>query len=333
MFFYINIKSKIRILALPRLTTNLLLVLHLIKYTLMDRQNMNYSRDINTIKDTALILEGGGMRCVFTSGVLDFFMEHNIEFPYTIGVSGGASNGLSYMSRQKGRSNYANTTLMSSHPYIGLGTLLKKGKIIDLEFLFKEFAFKIYPFDFDTFFKNKNHFEMVTTHCITGAAHYLSETSNVSRLFSIGLASCSLPIINPVVMVDGEPMTDGGLADSIPLARALGKGYKKAVVILTQNRGYRKSKSYIKIPPFFIPKFPMVRDMLYSRPNRYNEQLEWIEKLENSGQIIVIRPEKPLKVGRLTNDVKSLTELYNEGYDVAKNWYLKMSVGADSPNE
>ena len=282
---------------------------------------MNHSSNIHTIRDTALILEGGGMRCVFTSGVLDFFMEQNIEFPYTIGVSGGASNGLSYMSKQKGRSNYANTTLMKTHPYIGLGTLLKKGRVIDIDFLFNEFAFKIYPFDFNTFFNNKCHFEMVTTHSITGEAYYLSETSNINRLFEIALATCSLPIINPIAMVDGEPMTDGGLADSIPLSRAFSHGYKKAVVILTQTRGYRKSKSYIKIPSFFSPKYPKTIEMLHSRPDRYNTQLKWIEELEDKGDIIVLRPEKPLKVGRLTNDIKSLTELYNEGYSVAKRWY------------
>ena len=286
--------------------------------------NMSQSSDTHKIEDTALILEGGGMRCVFTSGILDFFMDNNIEFPYTIGVSGGASNGLSYMSKQKGRSNYANTTLMDEHKYAGFSTLLKKGRIIDIDFLFNEFAFEIYPFDFDAFFKNKNSFEMVTTHCVTGDAHYLSEQSNVSRLFNIGLASCSLPIINPVAMVDEEPMTDGGLSNSIPLDRAFSLGYKKALVILTQNKGYRKPKSRIKIPPFFIHKYPKVREMLHSRPQRYNEQLEWIEGMEDKGEIVVIRPMSTLKVGRFTNDTKLLTELYNEGYNAAKELYSKM---------
>lgn len=275
-------------------------------------------------KSTALVLEGGAMRSVFTVGVLDFFMEQGIEFPYTIGVSGGASNGLSYMSRQKGRSHYINIPLLQKRPYMGLSSLIRTGRIIDMKFLFNEVAFEIYPFDIKAYFSNPNIFEVVATHCVTGEAHYLSERSDVNRLLNISMASCSLPIISPIIDVDGAPMTDGGLVDSIPLARAFGQGYKHAIVVLTQNEGYRKSPSRFKIPWLFLPKYPKVREMLYSRSERYNKQIEFVEQMESEGRITIFRPQKPLKVGRFTKNGNHLQELYDEGYSVAKEWYAAL---------
>ena len=288
---------------------------------------MNNSRqDVFDIKSTALVLEGGAMRSVFTAGVLDFFMDKELQFPYTIGVSGGASNGLSYISKQRGRSYYANITLMEQRPYVGLAPLIKTGRIIDTKFLFNELAFKLYPFDFKACFANPTSFEMVTTNCVTGDAHYLSERSNPDRLLKITEASCSLPIISPMVDVDGELMTDGGLADSIPLVHALEQGYESAIVVLTQNKGYRKSAAHFKMPSFILPQYPKVVDLLYTRSQRYNNQIELIEQLEREGRVTILRPNKPLKVGRFTTNIDSLQELYDEGYDIAKEWYSKLRV-------
>lgn len=287
----------------------------------------SYNRVFLDDKSTALVLEGGAMRTIFTVGVLDFFMENEIEFPYTIGVSGGATNGLSYMSKQKGRSHYINILLQQERPYMGLSTLIKTGRLIDLKFLFSEMAFNIYPFDTAAYFSNPNIFEVVSTHCETGEAHYLSERLDPSRLLQITLASCSLPIISPVVDLNGEPMTDGGLADSIPLIRALEQGYSHAIVVLTQNKGYRKKTSRFKIPWLFLPKYPKVREMLNSRADRYNKQLEFVEQMEREGRITIFRPQKALKVGRFTKDANHLQELYDEGYAIAKSWYEGLNGG------
>ena len=278
------------------------------------------------IKSTALVLEGGAMRSVFTAGVLDFFMDKGLEFPYTIGVSGGASNGLSYLSKQRGRSHYANITLMQERPYVGLGTLIRTGRIIDMKFLFNELAFKLHPFDFDTYFRNPAISEMVTTNCVTGDAHYLSEGSDADRLLKIAHASCSLPIVSPMVEVDGEMMTDGGLVDSIPVVRALGSGYSHAVVVLTQNEGYRKSASRFKLPPFVLSEYPRVKDLLFSRAGRYNNQLALVEQLESEGRVTVFRPRKPLKVGRFTTNINYLQELYDEGYEIAEEWFCGLDI-------
>lgn len=155
-------------------------------------------------KDTGLVLEEGGLRGVFTCGVLDCFMDHGIRFPFTIGVSAGACNGLSYMSGQRGRAKASNIDLMEK-------------QLVD--------------------------FMLVTTNCLTGKAEYFEEKASSERVMDIVRASSSLPFVSPVTYVDGVPMLDGGIADSIPIEYAMSQGYDKLVVVLTRNKGYRKKHS------------------------------------------------------------------------------------------
>ncbi len=275
--------------------------------------NMNNNR--------ALILEGGGMRGVFTAGVLDYFLDNDIRFPYVIGVSAGCTNACSYLSGQRGRSIYAYTTLLEEHPYIGLRPLIKRGELFDMDILYNIFPNQIYPFDMDTFTKDETIFESVTTDAITGEACYLEKPTTFDRLILTLQASGSLPFINRVVDVDGVPMVDGGVADSIPLKRALSHGYKDALVVSTQYRGFRKKVSRHKIPKWIYPKYPKVIEMLKRRASHYNAQIERVERLVMQGKISVIRPSVPLTVGRLTTETKPLRELYTQGYAAAKVWH------------
>ena len=190
---------------------------------------------------TGLVLEGGGMRGVFTCGVLDFFLDHNIDFTYGVGVSAGACNGLSYMSRQRGRAKYSNIDLLEKYRYIGFKYLLTQRCIFNQKLLYDDFPKRIIPYDYDTCFANPMEFEMVTTDCCTGQALYLQERKDSDRLLQICKASSSLPYVSPTVEVDGIPMLDGGIVDSIPLERSIARGHERNVVVLTRNRGYRKS--------------------------------------------------------------------------------------------
>ncbi len=266
---------------------------------------------------TGLVLEGGGMRGVFTCGVLDYFMDHNLRFPYTIGVSAGAGNGLSYISRQRGRAKYSNIDLLEKYHYIGMKNLIKKKNIMDFDLLFGEIPEKILPFDYDTFFSSSERFVMVTTNCETGEANYFEEKKDKKRLLNICRASSSLPIVCPITYVDTIPMLDGGIVDSIPLLHAVNDGYKKNVVVLTRNKGYRKETKDYKVPSFVYRKYPKIREALSHRCAVYNEQLEMVERMEDEGCIMAIRPEKPVIVDRIERDVQKLTDLYNEGYDCA----------------
>lgn len=279
------------------------------------------SYNITITPTTALILEGGGMRGVFTCGVLDYFMDQGIRFPYTIGVSAGACNGLSYMSGQRGRAKYSNIDLLEKYDYIGLRHLLKKRNIMDFDLLFREFPEHILPYDYDTYFATPERYVMVTANCITGKANYFEEKSDSKRVIDIVRASSSLPFVCPIAYVDNIPMLDGGIVDSIPLQHAIDEGYNtQNVVVLTRNKGYRKESKDIKIPSFLYRKYPKMREALSRRGALYNEQLEMVERMEAEGRITVIRPEKPIVVDRVERNIQRLTDLYEEGYEVASRY-------------
>lgn len=266
---------------------------------------------------SGLVLEGGGMRGVFTCGVLDNFMDRGIRFPYTIGVSAGACNGLSYMSEQRGRAKFSNIDLLDKYHYIGFRHLITKGSIMDFKLLFEEFPTRIIPYDYARYAKCTERYEMVTTDCATGQACYYEEKSDPRRIIDIVRASSSLPYVCHIAKVDGREMLDGGIADSIPIMRARDLGYDNNVVVLTRNKGYRKSDKLSFVPPLVYRKYPALRDALRRRNMEYNKQIALVEELEERGDIVVIRPERPIEVGRMERDVKRLIALYDEGYDLA----------------
>lgn len=269
---------------------------------------------------TGLVLEGGGMRGVFTSGVLDAFMKHEIYFPYVVAVSAGACNGLSYMSRQPRRARWSNIDMLEKYDYISLHSLIHNGSIFDPNILYERFPEEFIPFDYDAYEHNKALFEMVTTNCKTGRAMYLSERSDRRRLTQIVKASSSLPFVAPITEVDGIPMLDGGIVDSIPIVRSIDTGHTENVVVLTRNRGYRSTEPDFKIPKLIYGDYPRLRVALSRRTEEYNKQLELIERMEDWGEIIVIRPERPLEVGRITQDVNKLERLYEEGFSLGERF-------------
>ena len=266
---------------------------------------------------SGLILEGGGMRGVFTCGVLDNLMDRGVRFPYTIGVSAGACNGLSYMSNQRGRAKYSNIDLLDKYHYVSLRHLIFKGNIMDFDLLFDEFPNRIIPYDYPAYAACPERYEMVTTSCRTGRACYFEEKHNPERIIDIVRASSSLPFVSPISYVDGRPMMDGGVADSIPLGRARELGYDNNVVVLTRNKGYRKPSKPVFVPPFAYRKYPELRRAIRARNGVYNEQVELIEALEAAGELVVIRPERPIEVGRMERDAGKLLALYDEGYSCA----------------
>lgn len=265
-------------------------------------------------RNTGLVLEGGGMRGVFTSGVLDAFMKHGVYFRYVVAVSAGACNGMSYISRQPRRARLSNIDFLTQYGYIGWRHLLKQGCIFDQELLYDKFPNEYLPFDFDTFFQWSATFEMVTTNCLTGQAEYLTESKDRQRSLDIVRASSSLPYVSKIVRVDDIPMLDGGIVDSIPVMRAIETGHPQNVVILTRNKGYRSKERDRKIPPFVYKKYPRLRVALSRRVAAYNEQLQLVERLEELGKVVCIRPQRPMEVGRMEKDIGRLERLYQEGF-------------------
>ena len=176
------------------------------------------------------------------------------------------------------------------------------------------------PYDFDAFFGNPDEFEMVTTNCLTGQACYLTEKHDRQRLLDIVKASSSLPYVCKIVDVDGVPMLDGGVVDSIPVGRAMERGHEHNVVVLTRNYGFRTTEKDRKIPHFIYKNYPKLRVALSHRCEAYNRQLAMIEELESQGRIVCIRPERPVNVGRMEKDIDKLELLYEEGLELGEKF-------------
>lgn len=275
---------------------------------------------------TGLVLEGGGMRGVFTAGVLDAMMKSEVYFPYVVAVSAGALHGLSYMSRQPRRARWSSIDMLKKYGYISLRSLVHNGSIFDPNILYERFPKEIIPFDYKTYEQNPATFEMVTTNCKTGRAMYLSERYDHHRLIQIAKASSSLPFVSQITDVDGIPMLDGGIVDSIPIVRSIDTDHHENVVVLTRNRGYRSTEPDIKIPKIVYKEYPRLRVALSRRIDEYNRQLDLIERMEDWGEIVVIRPERPLEVGRITQDVVKLERLYEEGFQLGERFCKSLSI-------
>ena len=270
-------------------------------------------------RKTGLVLEGGGMRGVFTSGVLDAFMKHQLYFRYVVAVSAGACNGLSYASHQPRRARLSNIDMLVKYDYLSLKHLIRQGCIFDPELLYDRFPNELIPYDYDTYFSNDMTFEMVVTNCLTGRAEYLEEhEGNRQRLLDICRASSSLPYVSKIIDVDGSLYLDGGIVDSIPVMRAIETGHKLNVLVLTRNRGYRNTGRDRKIPPFIYKKYPRLRVALSHRIAVYNRQLEMVERMEDSGEALVIRPLRPMDVDRIEKDPAKLEALYEEGFSLGE---------------
>ena len=269
-------------------------------------------------KHTALVLEGGGMRGVFTSGVLDWMIDNNITFPYLVGVSAGSSNALSFASHQRGRAKYTFSDLQVERHYLGIHNLWRHHSIMDMDLLYRELPEKIWPYDYEAYRTNPMRVESVATDCLTGEAVYLEEKENPERIIDIVRASSALPFACPIAYVDGKPMIDGGIADSIPLQHALEQGYEQAVVVLTRQKGYRKEEKEVKIPPFIYARYPKLRKAIRTRAMHYNAQVELVERLEQEGRITVIRPDNPVEVARIETDLNKMNALYEHGFEVAE---------------
>lgn len=275
-------------------------------------------------RNTSLVLEGGGMRGVFTSGVLDAFMKYKLYFHYIVAVSAGACNGLSYASRQPRRARISNIDMLAKYDYIGLRHLVTQGCIFDPDLLYHRFPYELIPFDYEAYFhncRNGDIFEMVVTNCQTGFAEYLSESSgDTHRLNALARASSSLPYVSKIVEIDGKELLDGGIVDSIPILRSIETGHDTNVVISTRNKGWRDTGRDHKQPKFIYRNYPRLRVALSRRIEAYNRQLDLVDELEEQGKILVIRPEEPIVVGRMEKDVDKLEHLYEEGFRLGEQF-------------
>lgn len=279
------------------------------------------------IERATMVLEGGATRGIFTSGVLDYLMEQDFYTSHVIGVSAGSCNAVDYVSRQPGRTRDCMIPTDKSGQYIyGVGKFVKEKSLMNMDLIFDIYPNEKLPFDYDTYFQSEIMCEIVTTNCETGKAEYLSEKSDRERLMKICRASCSLPLITPIVNVDNVPYVDGGLADSVPVERAMKKGNDKVIVILTRNEGYRKkpiSQGMARVYKRAYRSYPNLVRAIRTRSYRYNREMDLIDRLEQEGKIFVLRPQvKP--VSRIERDTDTLMGFYTHGYELMEKEYERL---------
>lgn len=274
-----------------------------------------------------LVIEGGAKRGVFASGVLDYLMEKDIYFSNVIGVSMGACNATSYVSKQKGRMKDCIIIKEKQYGYLNdIKACLKQKSLMNMDLLFDKYPNELFPFDYDTYFNSETTCELVTTNCITGKAEYMTETKDRERLMKLCRASSSMPLVSPIVNIDDIPYLDGGIADSIPIKRAQAIGNDKIVLLLTRNPGYRKkgiTRGAADIYRRCYKNYPNFIKTAIRRNALYNKQMQYVEKLEREGKVCLIRPLIPT-IGRLESNPDTLTNFYEHGYNLMRRDYDKL---------
>lgn len=267
-----------------------------------------------------LIMEGGAMRGMFTAGVTDVMMENEISFDGAVGVSAGAAFGCNYKSGQIGRAIRYNRKYCNDKRFAGMGSLIRTGNLFNTEFAYGEVPLKYDVFDFDTYEKNPMEFYVVCTDIETGRAVYHRYEGLNDHGFDWIRASASLPLVSQIVEIDGMKLMDGGMADSIPIRFFEEKGYDRNIVILTQPKDFVKKKnSMMPVIKVKYRKYPNLVETVENRHIVYNQTLSYIDERERQGEVLVIRPEESLNIGKVEKNPDKLQEVYEAGRSIAES--------------
>lgn len=267
---------------------------------------------------TGLVLEGGALRAIFSSGVCDALLDGNIMTDYVIGVSAGIAYGVSYVSKQSRRNLEVVTRYAPDKRYMGMNNLVDKSNrsYFGLKFAYDTIPNELIPFDYDTFATYPGEVEAVVTNLNTGRADYLPvpRHDKESRLLQ---ATCAMPLLFPIYRINGQPYLDGGAADSIPWQRALEQGCERVLVVLTRPRSYRrKPDQMIRLIRKQYKQYPKFVRAMETRAERYNQNRKQLFEMEREGKLMVIAPQSTLGVGRIERDTEKLRLLWAEGYQM-----------------
>ncbi|EEY10619.1 TPA: patatin family protein [Mannheimia haemolytica] len=265
-----------------------------------------------------LVLEGGGLRGIFTAGVLDVFLDEHIHIDGAIGVSAGALFGVNLPSKQKGRALRYNKKYAKDKRYMGLHSLLTTGNIVNRDFAYYELPSKLEPFDQQAFEDSGMDFWVTVTNVETGEPEYI-KIDNMFEQMEAFRATSSMPIVSKIVEIEGKKYLDGGVSDSIPVQKFIEMGYDKIIVVLTRPLEYRKKPSSMWLFKRFYKKYPKLVQRWENRYAEYNQAVEQIIQLNEKQQIFVIRPSRTVKISRLETDVNKIQAMYDLGVEDAKN--------------
>ncbi len=269
---------------------------------------------------SGLIVEGGGSRGVYSAGILDAFIEEGIDFNYVMGISIGAYNAASYLSKQKKRTFNIYKTFHNDKRFIDVKRVLKKQPIMDADFVFNEINKNTHPFDYDSFFKSEAEFISVATDIELGEPIFLPKSKlSKDELDSAIKASCSLPFLTDAVSLNEKKLLDGGIALRLPLEKAFKDGNEKMVVILHTPKG-ECIKDYITGPlssVWYHNKYPKLKELLYHRAEQYNKEMKKLLELEKIGKVYIIAPKK-MELSIISHDIDKYEEYYRLGIKQVK---------------
>ncbi len=266
---------------------------------------------------TSLVLEGGGMRGIYTCGVLDYFMDMGIKFPKIYAVSAGAGHGMSYVSNQRGRAVRVGTSYINDWRYCSFQSLLLTGDFFGAKFIYETIPAKYDSFDYDAFNNSGMKLIAVCSNVETGKAEYIPINDAIDDMMYVR-ASSSLPLLSRIVKTPRGKFLDGGCSDSIPIKKALSEN-DRAVAVLTQPAGYvKKPSSSIKALKLRYGKYPEFVKANAERHETYNDSVAYLENAEKEGRALIIRPSAPAGFGRIEKDKSKLMPLYEMGYNDAK---------------
>lgn len=275
-------------------------------------------------KRTGIILEGGAMRSIFTAGIMDFFLDKGIHIPNVLAVSAGAYAGMNYVSGQKGRIIDSVVKPMGSHQVLGPKVLLKTGEFFNMDLLFDKIPKVTCPFDFESFKASGKRFLTSTINCLTGELVYYDSFESLDHFLNVCRCAASLPLLSKVGYVDGTPMLDGGMADALPIDKAIEEGWEKIIVVFTREASYRKSpKGDIynsRLVKWIYRKYPGLLAAIDKRPAKYNDSIEKMNRLEKEGRVFILRPED-IVLSNNESDPEVLTHFYESGYQHADRRY------------
>lgn len=273
-----------------------------------------------------LVLEGGGMKGMYTCGVLDFFMEKDVLFSSCYGVSAGACHMCSYLSGQRGRAYHVGIDYLECRDYCSVRSLLRTGDLFNNDFCYDLIPHYLNPYDYEGFRKYEGKAYAVATDIVTGKPEYIRLYDMEEGIQAVR-ASSSLPLVSRNVTIDGRKYLDGALSDSIPIRKAEADGNRKNIVILTKAVGYRKERSsMLPLIRAAYVRYPKVYELMKNRHISYNETLDYLEEREKRGEVFVIRPQKESGIGRIEKDKEKLKALYEQGYQEARERYEAMTA-------
>ncbi len=253
-------------------------------------------------------------------------MHKNLKFPYVIGVSMGACNAASYISWQPERNRIVNIQYVNDARYLSYLRLLIQGELFGMKFIFDTIPKSLVPFDFKSFFESEQKCFTTVTDCMTGEAIYYEKSGLGADYMKILQASSSLPYIAKPVHYKGRILMDGGLSDAIPIRKSINDGNVKNVLVLTRPKGYRKKRAhFLALARLRYPGWNGLYQSLKNRHVQYNETMDYIDQLEEQGQVFVIRPRLPLNAGRIERNKERLYATYDQGYKDASAAFTKLA--------